>query len=202
MYFVIERIGRFCTDYAQCLVDSTILGKRNDEFVDRRAAEKAEVVEADLIRELAEDIATAGRPCASCPEMDNPDSYISHLQSALRWHDEHVPRPTNPRNTCVVLQGEKPPEEVLFVREGGGVAHYLPDGAGTCRNIAELNREGVSSYFFVCSECGLSVHASLGICETNYPFSKPDGSTDLRSFNSNGKYEFERCPRCGRKVTE
>ena len=69
-----------------------------------------------------------GRSCESCPEMDNPDSYIRHLQSALKWHDEHVPRPTNPRNTCVVLQGEKPPEEVLFVGPDG-VTHYLPEGA-------------------------------------------------------------------------
>lgn len=75
--------------------------------------------------------ATIGRSCASCPEMDNPDSYIVHLQSALKWHDEHVPRPTNPRNTCVVLQGEKPPEEVLFVGSDG-VTHYQPEGAGTC----------------------------------------------------------------------
>ena len=87
--------------------------------------------------------------------------------------------------------------------------HYSPEqaiaatvGAGTCRNIAELNREGVSRYFFVCSECGLAVHASFGIRETNYPHSKPDGSTDLRTVNSNGKYEFERCPRCGRKITK
>ena len=140
--------------------------------------------------------------CASCPEMDNPDSYISHLQSALKWHDEHVPRPTNPRNTCVVLQGEKPPEEVMFVREGGGVTHYLPDDAGTCQNIAELNREGVSGYFFVCSECGLAVHADRDINKTNYTCRKPDGSIDLRTFNSGGEYKFERCPRCGRKVTE
>lgn len=76
----------------------------------------------------AVDVATAGnRSCASCPEMDNPDSYIVHLQSALKWHDEHVPRPTNPRNTCVVLKGERPPEEVLFVREDGEVTHYLPE---------------------------------------------------------------------------
>jgi hypothetical protein len=200
--------------------------------------------------------ATVGRSCASCPEMDNPDSYINHLQSALKWHDEHVPRPTNPRNTCVVLQGEKPPEEVMFVREGGGVTHYQPEravsnrtslarqlrevhgldafvelfgyswednsiwtwhdvacamadavdamtvGAGTCRNIAELNREGVSGYFFVCSECGLAVHADRGINKTNYTCRKPDGSIDLHTFNSGGEYKFERCPRCGRKVTE
>lgn len=75
--------------------------------------------------------ATVGRSCASCPEMDDPDSYISHLQSALKWHDEHVPRPTDPRNTCVVLEGENPPEEVMFVAEGGGVTHYLPEA--TCK---------------------------------------------------------------------
>lgn len=71
--------------------------------------------------------ATVARSCASCPEMDNPDSYISHLQSALRWHDEHVPRPTNPLASCVVLQGNKPPEEVLFVKDEGGVTHYKPE---------------------------------------------------------------------------
>jgi len=75
-------------------------------------------------------------------------------------------------------------------------------GAGTCRNIAELNREGVSGYFFVCSECGLAVHADRDINKTNYTCRKPDGSIDLRTFNSGGKYKFERCPRCGRKVTE
>ena len=36
--------------------------------------------------------------------------------------------PTNPRNTCVVLQGEKPPEEVLFVCEDK-VIHYVPEGS-------------------------------------------------------------------------
>lgn len=75
--------------------------------------------------------ATAGRSCVSCPEMDNPDSYISHLHEALKWHDEHVPRPTNPRGTCVVLEGEKPPEEVMFIGPDG-VTHYLPSGTGTC----------------------------------------------------------------------
>ena len=75
-------------------------------------------------------------------------------------------------------------------------------GAGTCRNIAELNREGVSGYFFVCSECGLAVHADRDINKTNYTCRKPDGSIDLRTFNSGGEYKFERCPRCGRKVTE
>lgn len=82
--------------------------------------------------------ATAGRSCASCPEMDNPDSYISHLQSALKWHDEHVPRPTNPRNTCVVLEGENQPEEVMFVREDGGVTHYMPER--TCKVVIEKRR--------------------------------------------------------------
>lgn len=73
-------------------------------------------------------------------------------------------------------------------------------GAGTCRNIAGLNKKGVAGYYFVCSECGLAVHADFGIQRTNYTSKMPDGTTDLRTFNSGGKYEFERCPRCGRKV--
>ena len=89
---------------------------------------------------------TIGRSCASCQEMDNPDSYVSHLQSALKWHYEHVPRPTNPRNTCVVLKGQNPPEEVLFVLDEGGVTHYLPEGAGTCKNVSTTGN-------FRCSEC-------------------------------------------------
>lgn len=88
----------------------------------------------ECVHELLDKAATVGRSCESCPEMDNPDSYIRHLQSALRWHDEHVPRPTNPRNTCVMLQGEKPPEEVLFVHEdGSGVTHYVPEV--TCKQV-------------------------------------------------------------------
>lgn len=75
-------------------------------------------------------------------------------------------------------------------------------GVGTCHNIAALNQEGVSGYFFVCSECGLAVHADSNIDKTNYPDRNPDGSIDLRTCNSGGKYKFERCPRCGRKVVK
>ena len=78
------------------------------------------------------------RSCSSCPEMDNPDSYISLLQSALKWHNGYMSMPTNPRNTCVVLKGQKPPEEVLFVRDEGGVTHYLPEG--TC-HLEECEHE-------------------------------------------------------------
>ena len=112
------------------------------------------------------------RTCASCPEMDNPDSYIVHLQSALKWHDEHVPRPTNPRNTCVVLMGQKPPEEVMFVREGGGVTHYLPEGA--CVN------EWAESGKFKCSKCGLQV--------------------DSISTNTTAPMPIRHCPNCGRHL--
>lgn len=113
--------------------------------------------------------------CASCPEMDNPDSCISHLQSALKWHDEHVPRPTNPRNTCVVLQGQKPPEEVLFVRDEGGVTHYLPEG--TC-HLEECEHEREIPYDLLecdggwytevthdCDECGYeNVDPNIRFC--------------------------------------
>ena len=114
------------------------------------------------------------RSCASCPEMDNPDSYIVHLQSALKWHDEHVPRPTNPRNTCVVLKGERPPEEVLFVREDGEVMHYLPEG--TCENEwAEFGK-------FKCSKCGLQV--------------------DSMSTNTTVPMPIRHCPNCGGRIVK
>lgn len=117
--------------------------------------------------------ATVGRSCESCPEMDNPDSYIRHLQSALKWHDEHVPRPTNPRNTCVVLQGENPPEEVLFVHEdGSGVMHYLPEDVGTC-HVKAVKKLG-DSFGFILS-CGHSM---------------------VSPFNDYPHY----CPWCGAKV--
>lgn len=103
--------------------------------------------------------ATVGRSCASCPEMDNPDSYISHLQSALKWHDEHVPRPTNPINTCVVLEGEKVPEEVLFIG-ANGVTHYLPEA--TCRNDG-FKDDG--EWYFVCSGCGCEFEYTNFACE-------------------------------------
>lgn len=113
------------------------------------------------------DAATVGikLSCASCPEMDNPDSYIIHLQRALDYADKAA-----------------------------------TVGAGTCKNIAELNEEGMAGYFFVCSECGLAVHVDNCINETNYPEKRQDGSIDLQTFNSNGRYEFERCPRCGRRI--
>lgn len=67
-------------------------------------------------------------------------------------------------------------------------------GSGTCENASELNTDGVAGYHFTCSECGLSVCASMGVGEIE--LSGP------RSFHwkVDGKYEFERCPRCGRKV--
>ncbi len=95
--------------------------------------------------------ATVGRSCVSCPEMNNPDSYINHIQSALKWHDDHVPRPTNPRSTCVVLMGQKPPEEVLFVHDEGGVTHYLPEDAVTCKlAIEKRSRRAPWIYHFGC----------------------------------------------------
>ena len=83
----------------------------------------------DVARAMADEIdaVTEKRSCSSCPEMSNPDSYISLLQSALKWHNGYMSMPTNPRNTCVVLKGQKPSEEVLFVHDEGGVTHYLPE---------------------------------------------------------------------------
>jgi len=131
------------------------------------------------VRKLRAELSAATadeRSCAFCPEMVNPDGYISHLQSALKWHDEHVPRPTNPRNTCVVLEGENPPEEVMFVVEGGSTTHYLPEGAGTCRAVLD---EGYYK--------GIN-----GVCEGLY----------CSKCNEPLSRRFKHCPWCGRKIKE
>ena len=120
------------------------------------------------------------RTCATCPEMDNPDSYIRHLQSALKWHDEHVPQPTNPEATCVVLQGEKPPEEVLFVREDGDVTHYMPDDTETCRIEEDYyltDQHDLGRLVFKRMELSCGHSASYLVAEPQ-----------------------TRCPRCGAKV--
>jgi len=39
---------------------------------------------------VPKDAATVGRSCASCPEMDNPDSYIVHLHRAIEVADDGV----------------------------------------------------------------------------------------------------------------
>ena len=126
--------------------------------------------------------ATVGRSCASCPEMDDPDSYISHLQAALKWHDEHVPRPTNPRNTCVVLEGKKPPEEVMFIRDAGGVTHYLPEE--TCHMRLAYEEEDADGCIwpdhYECDACGAKVNGIMPFCDTEIP----------------PKF----CPNCGRRV--
>ncbi len=112
--------------------------------------------------------ATLGRSCASCPEMDNPDSYIAHLQSALEWHDEHVPRPTNPKNTCVVLKGKNKPDEVLFIHDEGGVTHYLPEDAGTCHGSfhksSDLSSGRVSLYYCKDTNRSIFVEREAKVC--------------------------------------
>ena len=86
---VIERIERFCTDYAQCLVDSTAYGKRNHERIDRRALEQAEGIEADLIRKLAADIATAG--AGTCHIIKDEDTdYLMCSECGAIQPDEYT----------------------------------------------------------------------------------------------------------------
>lgn len=167
--------------------------------------------------------ATVGRSCESCPEMDNPDSYISHLQSALKWHDEHVPRPTNPRNTCVVLEGEKPPEEVMFVRDEGGVTHYLPEWTchmEVCETLtAEQVRECAKGVYFEGYGDG-ATHRGHGIEETDWQTIADklnamlgaetcewckDGKTFDRQtvmMTNHGWEKIRHCPNCGRKIGE
>lgn len=134
---------------------------------------------------VPKDATVGNRSCASCPEMDNPDSYISHLQSALKWHDEHVPRPTNPRNTCAVLQGENQPEEVLFVGPDG-VTHYQPEnvtvGVGTCHNVGDKRD-------FCCSECGVRMFIES---DDTYTMIASDERTIIKRPNF--------CPNCGKRV--
>lgn len=67
-------------------------------------------------------------------------------------------------------------------------------GSGTCENLSSMNVDGVAGYHFICSECGLSVCASMGIGEI-----EPSGPRSFR-WKVDGRYEFERCPRCGKEV--
>lgn len=55
------------------------------------------------------------------------------------------------RGTVAILQGCRKPEEVMFVQDNGGVTHYLPEGAGTCKNTQD-------DFDFMCSECGKCVN--------------------------------------------
>lgn len=155
------------------------------------------------------------RSCALCPEMDNPDSYISHLQSALKWHDEHVPRPTNPRSTCVVLEGEKPPEEVMFIRDEGGVTHYLPEG--TCyyipdetgftwwdENDVEHYEEYSASYECCSASCDKCGHSMMVGDEGWFDgwdeiteWTEEDGS-EHKGYILKPRFKF--CPNCGARV--
>lgn len=69
----------------------------------------------------------------------------------------------------------------------------------TCRNIAVLNADGTSQYYFVCSACGLAVDSYLGVVRTDY-VTRKDGTKDYQTFCVGDRYEFERCPSCGRRV--
>ena len=82
--------------------------------------------------------------------------------------------PTNPHATCVVLEGENPPEEVLF-HGPDKVTHYLPER--TCHNVHEPPKDTTfwPAPHFKCSECGHK-HVSM-----NYVYF---------------------CPNCGRKVVD
>ena len=131
--------------------------------------------------------ATIGRSYASCTEMDNPESSADAMREALEWHFEHVPRSTNPHNTCVVLQGEKPPEEVLFVRYEGGVTHYLPEDVGTCKRIYHPNRITKTC---TCSNCG------YGASDERWAYCPKCGHKYVH-----GEVE-EQWKRAGRKVAE
>ena len=135
------------------------------------------------IAEQMRTVLESRRTCAACPEMDDPDSYIRHLQSALKWHDEHVPRPTNPRNTCAVLQGEKPPEEVLFVGPDV-VTHYKPEDVGTCHMRLAYEEEDADGFIwpdhYECDACGAKVNGIMLYYDTEIP--------------------PKICPNCGRRV--
>lgn len=66
----------------------------------------------------------------------------------------------------------------------------------TCRNIATLNRDGVSDYFFSCSNCGLDIEAFSGIKVLDYTDESRSG------FCVGAEYHFDHCPNCGARVVE
>ena len=87
---------------------------------------------------------------------------------------------------CVILNDENGEYEPMkFTSELG---------SGTCENASELNTDGLAGYYFTCSECGLSICASMGIGKIEL-----SGPRSFR-WKVDGRYEFERCPRCGKAV--
>ena len=74
--------------------------------------------------------------------------------SFVKWHDEHVPRPTNQKASVVVLEGERVPDEVLHIGPDG-VTHYHPEH--TCRRDRRPSCE-------TCSDCGYILQAEWRHC--------------------------------------
>lgn len=76
---------------------------------------------------------------------------------------------------------------------------------GTCKNVAVINRShSRAGYFFVCSECGLAVNTNSlsNLYRTVYSRMNDDGTPNLHAYRMGRRYEFERCPHCGRVVID
>jgi hypothetical protein len=87
------------------------------------------------------------------------------------------------RGTVAILQGGRKPEEVMFIRDEGGVTHYLPEM--TCKDLGGTGANGED--VFNCSECGcvLSLYDGEGV------------NTLYTSFI----YDYPRfCPECGKRI--
>lgn len=91
------------------------------------------------------------------------------------------------RGTVAILQGGRKPEEVLFVRDEGGVTHYLPEDVVTCKRVYHPNRITKTC---TCSNCG------YGASDERWAYCPKCGHKYVH-----GEVE-ERWKRAGRKVAE
>jgi hypothetical protein len=73
----------------------------------------------ECVHDLLDKAATVGRSCASCPEMDNPDSYIMHLHRALEVADRGT-------GTCKLVIEKRPRHGPWIYHFGCGYDFWQP----------------------------------------------------------------------------
>lgn len=205
---VIERIERFCSDYAQCLVDATLHDRRPFDEVDHRTCESMEAVEAKLIRELAEDIATVGAgTCHTVYLVEVSDDLIES------WHPIGVYLHRESAENCAKALRREEDGIRQFARvvelsmEGAGTCIYVPDESG----FTWWDENDVEHYeeYSASDECGSASCDKCGYTMMVGDDGWFDGWDEITDWwEEDGSYHkgyilkprFKHCPNCGRRI--